>query len=188
MTTYASVIAEVLRSIPDGDATEQAARDQVLTHVASGAPLTRISTDTPDPHLVSYFLLTDGEQVLMVDHRKSGLWLPTGGHVDAGEHPRDTALREVREELGIAGDLLSPDPLFLTAQRTQNGPPHTDISLWYAMRGDVQASYDWDPQEFHSIRWFLPGDIPLARTDPNLPRFLAKLYRLGLLRNQEVEG
>src|ERR1035437_9876973 len=43
----------------------------------------------PPPHLVSYFLLVGrpAGSVLLCDHRLSGLWLPTGGHVEPGEHP-----------------------------------------------------------------------------------------------------
>lgn len=185
MTSYSSVISEVLHSLPPGDATENTTRQRALDLVASGAPLIRQAVNFPDPHLVSYVLLTDGERILLADHRKSGLWLPTGGHVDVGEHPRDAALREAQEELGIAGSLISPDPLFITLQKTKSATPHTDLSFWYVMHGAPDISYDWDPGEFHQIRWFTPGDIPLKQTDPNLPRFLSKLHRLGHLRFQE---
>ncbi|MEE3919135.1 NUDIX domain-containing protein [Micromonospora sp. BRA006-A] len=30
------------------------------------------------------------------------MWLPSGGHVEPGEHPADTVRRELREELGVA--------------------------------------------------------------------------------------
>ncbi|MEV8515022.1 hypothetical protein [Dactylosporangium sp. NPDC051484] len=39
----------------------------------------RAKPRTPSPHLVAYFLLRDGQDgsVLLVDHIKAGLWLPT---------------------------------------------------------------------------------------------------------------
>jgi 8-oxo-dGTP diphosphatase len=63
----------------------------------------RVKPYTPSPHLVSYFLLIDrpAGSVLLCDHRLSGLWLPTGGHVEPGEHPLDTVRREAVEELGV---------------------------------------------------------------------------------------
>lgn len=39
---------------------------------------------------MSYFLVASDTQVLLVDHKNAQLWLPTGGHVEPGEHPRDT--------------------------------------------------------------------------------------------------
>ena len=43
----------------------------------------------PAKHLVSYFLLVDpvSGHILLGDHRKSGLWLPSGGHVEPGRTP-----------------------------------------------------------------------------------------------------
>ena len=61
----------------------------------SGAEIFRIAKPaTPDPHLVSYFLLLDpkANEVLLVDHKKAGLWLPTGGHVELNEHRKSKPL------------------------------------------------------------------------------------------------
>jgi len=99
---------------------------------------------TPSPHLVSYFLLVDrlAGRVLLCDHRLSGLWLPTGGHVEPGEHPLDTVRREAVEELGVTAQ---PDPefgdrpFFLTMTETV-GPPatrHVDVTLWFALAGSI---------------------------------------------------
>jgi acyl-CoA synthetase (AMP-forming)/AMP-acid ligase II len=38
--------------------------------------------------------------LMMVDHTKAGCWLLPGGHVDDGEDPRKTVVREAQEELG----------------------------------------------------------------------------------------
>ena len=105
---------------------------------------------TPSPHLVSYFLLVDrpAGSVLLCDHRLSGLWLPTGGHVEPGEHPLGTVRREAVEELGVTAqpDAMFRDrPFFLTMTETV-GPPatrHVDVSLWFALgrsRGAASAS------------------------------------------------
>jgi 8-oxo-dGTP pyrophosphatase MutT (NUDIX family) len=60
--------------------------------------------------------------VLLGDHVKSGLWLPSGGHVEHGEDPRDTVDREAFEELGIRArfhDRLGAGrPFFLTVTPT----------------------------------------------------------------------
>ncbi|HEY3337203.1 MAG TPA: NUDIX domain-containing protein [Propionicimonas sp.] len=42
-----------------------------------------------------------GEEVLLVRRADNGEWTPVAGIVDPGEHPHDTAVREVAEEAGV---------------------------------------------------------------------------------------
>ena len=77
------------------DDVEAEHRADVLAWLASGAPLCRVRKPAmPRKHLVSYFAVMDGDSILLVDHRDAGLWLPSGGHVEPEEHPRDTVRRE----------------------------------------------------------------------------------------------
>ena len=132
--------------------------------------------DTPDKHLVSYFPLIDGDYILLVDHINAGLWLPTGGHVEPNEHPRKTALREVQEELSVKADFIFDSPILLTSTVTVGATAgHTDVSLWYAMKGDRHQVYRYDESEFRTVCWFHKDDIPGNCTDPELGRFLSKL-------------
>ena len=49
----------------------------------------------------------DGKlQLLLVKHKYGGHWVFPKGHVEDGENEFQTALREVREETGLAIDLL----------------------------------------------------------------------------------
>lgn len=110
------------------------------------------------------------------------MWLPAGGHVDAGEAPAATALREAREELGIAPRFLDPPgprPLFVTEATTVGtGARHRDVSLWFACRGDEDRVLRPDPRELAAVRWWSVDAVRRAdpaRFDPHLGRFLAKL-------------
>jgi ADP-ribose pyrophosphatase YjhB (NUDIX family) len=49
-----------------------------------------------------------GGKTLLLKHKKLGLWLPPGGHIDEGETPDEAALREVREETGLEADFVVP--------------------------------------------------------------------------------
>lgn len=178
-----TTIADIIRSITPLDVLE---RDQIATTlawIASGAPLCRIEAPaTPPQHLVSYCVVIDSEReaMLLVDHKKAELWLPSGGHVEPGEHPRDTVVRELREELALEAVFLSPDPLLLTVSETVgNTARHHDVSLWYALRGNSLEPLQYDPAEFERVAWFPLDSLPYPRTDPQLARFVAKLRALS---------
>lgn len=50
---------------------------------------------------------SDPNFVLMIFHQKLYKWLQPGGHVDPGEHPQNAAIRELKEETNMDGQLHS---------------------------------------------------------------------------------
>ncbi len=54
----------------------------------------------------SVLVLRPDRRVLLLLHRKLGVWLGPGGHVEPGEGPDEAAAREVMEETGLAVELL----------------------------------------------------------------------------------
>ncbi len=160
------------------DETEAQDKAEVLAWLDSGVEYCRRSKPaTPPRHLVSYFAVVDGEYVLLVDHINAQLWLPTGGHVEPDEHPKTTVLREAKEELGITGEFLYDEPLFITITRTVGlTAGHEDVSIWYALKGNRESELSYDTSEFHAVKWFHKNDVPFARADKQMARFLSKLY------------
>jgi len=57
--------------------------------------------------VVSAYPVRDGK-VLLLKHKKLGLWLAPGGHIDEGETPDEAARRELKEETGLDGDFVVP--------------------------------------------------------------------------------
>lgn len=164
------------------DELEQASKLDVLSWIDSGVEICRLEKPAiPPKHLISYFAVVDGEHILLVDHINAELWLPTGGHVEPGEHPRTTALREAKEELSIDGEFLHDKPLFLTITETVGKTAgHIDVSIWYVLRGDRSAELVFDTSEFYGVQWFHKDKVPLDRTDRHMERFLKKLYPQSL--------
>lgn len=184
-----TVVRDLVAGVTPLDEHEAEDKATTLRWVESGAPLFRIARPaTPDKHLCVYSALLDEARrtVLLVDHVKAGLWLFPGGHVDDGEDPRTTVLRETTEELQIRGEFHSrfgDDPLFLTVTKTRGEHSHTDVSFWFVLDADQDMSIVADPREANQTRWFSlddPAEWAHDRFDPQMERFRTKLLaRLG---------
>lgn len=190
MTSVRHEIYCTISSLSPFDEIEQKHISFTKNWIESGAEIFRTAKPaTPNPHLVAYFLLIDSSanQVLLVDHKKAGLWLPAGGHVEPNEHPRETVKREILEELGIEADFMMVDPLFLTVTKTVGqSAGHTDISLWYILNGCSSVAYAFDTEEFVQIRWFSSDQIPYNQSDPHMKRCIDKLCSLSILEKKEL--
>lgn len=181
-------VREEIRSLVDGivpcDHTEAEHRRDVLEWLDHGGEICRTAKPaTPPKHLVAYSVLVDTilDQVLLVDHRDAERWLPTGGHVEVGEHPADTASREILEELGLRPrfhPVMGATPLMVTVTRTRGrSEPHTDVSLWFVFDGSSDVQLTPDETEFLDAKWWRFDDVRAGDPvgfDPHLPRFIAK--------------
>ncbi|WP_200896607.1 NUDIX domain-containing protein [Chromobacterium vaccinii] len=175
----AAIRAEVAAIAPL-DAQEEAHRQATLDWIDSGAELWRREKPAKPPiHLSTYFALVDEAGMLLVDHRNAGLWLPTGGHVDPDEHPRDAVARELLEELGVGG-LPVPAASFLTRTEVAGRAARLlDVTLWYALPVARTLPLRHDKTEFNEVRWFDFNQLPHADSDPHLARFAAKLAKIN---------
>ncbi|MCC6388071.1 MAG: NUDIX domain-containing protein [Dehalococcoidia bacterium] len=169
----------LIAAMAPGDAAEAADLRYVLDWIDSGARIWREGGAADPPvHLVAYVAPVDfaRETLLLVDHRKAGLWLPPGGHIEPGEAAESTAAREAEEELGmdVRGHLRGP--LLLTVTRTVGaGPRHTDVSLWFAAAVDEHAPVRIDAGEFAAARWYAWNGLPGSRRGMNVDPFVARL-------------
>jgi len=124
-------------------------------------------------------VIIDQDHILLcttLDLPISFYFLP-GGHVEIDEDPKTTVERECLEELNVTADFWLPHPLFLTSTLITIGPTagHTDVSLWYVLKGDSNRIYKFDQGEFNDIRWFHLNDVPYEKSDPHMGRFIQKL-------------
>lgn len=173
---------EAIRPYDELEAAHQA---DTLRWLESGVNIFRIAKpDTPPKHLVAYFVLIDPEHhsLLLGDHTKAQLWLPSGGHVELNELPAATVVREAREELAVEATFLRgrQTPFFVTVTQTVGieGAGHTDASLWYLLRGSVHQHLAFDRREFTDMAWFTFDEIQQSQPaifDPHMQRFTGKL-------------
>lgn len=172
-------IYHIVEAIQPYDEIESNHISDTLRWIKSGQPIFRMKKpDIPNKHLVVYFVLLDPgfQKILLVDHKKAGLWLPTGGHVEIGELPSQAVQRECFEELQIQANFYVKQPLFLTSTVTIGQTAgHVDVSLWYILEGNCERFYSFDKEEFNDIRWFDFKEIPYNHSDPHMKRFIDKL-------------
>ena len=101
------------------------------------------SLTSPEQITLVYTLcfLTRGDEVLMLRRRRppnQGLWNGVGGHIEPGEPPLQSVLREVREETGfhlpsarfagilsLSGFETPPGGLYIFTAAAPSGEPHT---------------------------------------------------------------
>ena len=127
-----------------------------------------------DPvHVTGSAVVVGPRGVLLHLHKRLGLWLQPGGHVDAGETPEQAALREVREETGFVGT----DARFVHVDVHPGGRGHTHLDVRYVVEADGDPSpAEGESQDVHWFGW----DEAIAMADPGLRGLLVHL-RPGLV-------
>ena len=179
-------ILNAVEAIRPFDTAEKNHIADTVAWIQSGAPIFRVAKPDKQPkHLVSYFVLIDPEHQspLLGDHIKAQLWLPSGGHVEPNEHPKATVIREAVEEIGQQAVWLkgNDQPFFMSSGQTVGlTPGHTDVSLWYLLRGNVHDRLTFERREFNDMTWFTFAEIldsHPAIFDPHMQRFTKKLVQ-----------
>ena len=94
-----------------------------------------------------------GDKVALHLHKRLGMWLQPGGHIDAGETPAQGALREAEEETGLPVHHEDGNGLFVHVDVHAGPKGHTHHDLRYVVRA---PEVPMNPAEGESpdARWF----------------------------------
>ncbi|MBR3313200.1 MAG: NUDIX hydrolase [Atopobiaceae bacterium] len=126
----------------------------------------------------------DRSKVLMAYHNVYQSWAWLGGHADGECDLRAVALREVREESGLAGarivgpDMLSVEVLCVDGheKRGEYVSSHLHLNVTYLVEADPDEPVRVKPDENSSIGWLRPAEALAASTEPwFVERIYAKL-------------
>jgi dATP pyrophosphohydrolase len=109
-----------------------------------------------------------GEVLLMERHEPPGWWQSVTGSLEPGETPWDAAVRELREETGLAADGLvdlgiSQSFTIAPAWRHRFAPGVTEnLEHAFALGLDAPVDVRMDPTEHVRFAW-LPRAVALER-------------------------
>jgi 8-oxo-dGTP pyrophosphatase MutT (NUDIX family) len=117
-----------------------------------------------------------GTRMMIIYHLKSQRWLQPGGHVEAGENPEHTAIREVQEECGL-GDLkfLLQDPFDIDVHEIPAGktPAHLHFDLRYLLQWEGKKTTSPELE----CRWVDFDKLREWTTEESILRIAAKAQK-----------
>lgn len=126
--------------------------------------MTAIIPENADRDFTASGYVVDDNKVLLLHHKKLGMWLQPGGHIEDDELPHETAKREIIEETGVTprlDDMPSteydepaedlPPPFHVNAHQIEEGHWHCDFAYTFHAEHHGEATHD---DEHHGTKWF----------------------------------
>jgi 8-oxo-dGTP diphosphatase len=152
-------------------------------YVARLAEGTLAREENPASHFCAYFVPFNkiAGTVLIGNHKKSGLWLMPGGHIEPNESLLTTLNREIFEELGVEGFYTeTPKPFLLSITHIVSDvrPCKEHFDIWFMMETDG-ADFVIDDSEYHETRWVTLEEAKGLTKDPANLEALEKLEGMG---------
>jgi len=125
----------------------------------------------------AWILSHDGAACLLTHHKKLGLWLQPGGHADGDADVLAVALREGREESGIAElEALSPEIFDVDVHEIparKGEPAHLHYDVRFALVAPAGAEFVVS-EESHDLAWVPRAEVAHYNTDDSVLRMAAK--------------
>jgi 8-oxo-dGTP pyrophosphatase MutT (NUDIX family) len=131
--------------------------------------------DSGPIHVTSSAVVVGARGVILHKHKRLGIWIQPGGHIDEGEHPADAAVREVLEETGLTTTHFTGSPTIVHIDVHAAPKGHTHLDLRYLLHG---PDADPEPPEGESpdVAW-LSFEDALIMAGGGLAGMLAATHR-----------
>ena len=147
-----------------------------------------------EKHFTASALIIDNGKVLLLHHKKLGVWLYPGGHVEADENPEEALLREVREETGMEIEILGEKDESLSDKAADVSALHIPYAMLCELVGDhyhndiiylcrivgKSDKFVHNQKESDGIGFFGLKDLSDIKLFPNFKRLLEKVLKENL--------
>lgn len=163
---------------PD-DVREQEFRARMLSLLEARAPLSRSHFEPGHLTASAFVLSPEADAVLLIFHRKLGIWVQPGGHVEPGDLDLEAAARrEVAEEVGLsltgpAAAVFDLDIHDIPARKDE--PAHQHFDVRFCLRSPTRDFATSD--EVVEARWVALSEIDQVTGDESVLRAARKLAR-----------
>lgn len=117
-------------------------------------------------HVTASGIVVGRRGTVLHRHKRLGIWMQPGGHIDAGETPAMAARREATEELGLAVAHPASGPRLIHLDVHDAALGHTHLDLRYLLLAP-DADPTPPPGESPEARW-CDWDEARALADPAL--------------------
>jgi 8-oxo-dGTP pyrophosphatase MutT (NUDIX family) len=126
----------------------------------------KVPEDADRDFVAGAFIVEDGK-VLLLRHKKYGVWLQPGGHIESGETPDEAAKRETVEETGLEVEVVGSEnrideesvdlsqPFNINLHKIEDGHWHCDFQYLARVKGEVE-DYEYSDQD---IKWFSKKEL-----------------------------
>jgi 8-oxo-dGTP pyrophosphatase MutT (NUDIX family) len=101
----------------------------------------------------SAVVLDETGRVLLHRHKRLGIWLQPGGHLEPGESPADAARRETSEETGIAAAHPGGVPTLVHVDLHEGPRGHVHLDVRYLLLASADHPLAPAPGESPEVAW-----------------------------------
>lgn len=144
-----------------------------------------------EKHFTASALIIDNGKVLLLHHKKLGVWLYPGGHIEKNETPEQAVRREVEEETGLNIEIIGEkdsnladidvdvsilyNPYVILCELVGNHY-HNDIVYLCKISGNNQK-IKYNKNESNDINFFGIDDLDNIKLFPNFRCLLEKVLK-----------
>ena len=148
-------LALVMRSLEARVPLDQReARSRVRALAALAALPEPFDREADPTHVTGSAIVIGGQGVLLHRHRRLGVWLQPGGHIDGDETPWAAAGREAQEETGLVVKFTDGEKGLAHVDVHDGGRGHTHLDLRYVFTVVGDETPRPPAGESQEVRWF----------------------------------